>query len=341
MFHNTNVIGLDIGSDSIKMVEIAHENNHLRLVTYGIAAHNLVLDGYWDNSLLRQLAIMIEDIMKSGDFTGYKTVMSVRSKDVYVSTMDFEVSWDKQRIEEEISQQAPYFLPYPPEEMRISWNLIANDPEIERYTGKKRVIINALPDFVVTNSKNLFEHVNLDGVVLENQTISQIRSTLYNDRGNTILVDYGSRHTTFSIIVDGVLRSSSHFEAGSEKITQDLAEALGLDRETANNFKHDIGLVNLYELPKQIAENFAAIKSELRTFIDLNSRAAQKPHKVVFTGGGVYTPGFIEYFKDLPVPTFLGNCVLNVYIPPHLMPHIMPLSNQLSTAIGLASRTTV
>jgi type IV pilus assembly protein PilM len=341
MLQNTNVIGLDIGTDSIKLVEIAHNNNTLELVTYGIASHNLNLEGYWDRGLLRQLATMIEDLMQSGDFKGYKTVMSVQSKEVYVSTMDFEVSWDHQRIEDEINQQAPYFLPYPPDEMRVSWSLIANDPKIEQYTGKKRAIINALPDFVITNSKNLFEHVDLDGVVLENQTISQVRSTLRNDRGNTVLVDYGGRHTTFSIIVDGVLRSSTHFPIGSEKITEDLSEAMGLERETANYFKHDIGLVNLYELPKQVDENFAVIKTELETFIDLNTRASQKPNKVVFTGGGSYTPGFVEYFRELKVPTFLGNCTMHLYIPPHLTPHIMPLSNQLSTAIGLASRSTV
>ncbi len=341
MLRNTNVIGLDIGTDSIKLVEIAHKENQLELVTYGVASHNLNLEGYWDRSLLRQLATMIEDIMGSGDFTGYKTVMSVQSKEVYVSTMDFEVSWDRQRIEDEINQQAPYFLPYPPDEMRVSWSLIANDPKIEAYTGKKRAIINALPDFVITNSKNLFEHVDLDGVVLENQTISQIRSTLRSDKGNTVLVDYGGKHTTFSIVVDGVLRSSTHFPVGSEKVTEDLAEALGLEKETANYFKHDIGLVNLYELPKQVEENFAVIKTELQTFIDLNKQASQEPHKVVFTGGGAYTPGFIESFRNLSIPTFLGNCTLHLYIPPHLMPHIMPLSNQLSTAIGLASRTSI
>ena len=341
MLQNTNVIGLDIGTNFIKMVEVAHVGNNFELVTYGVATHSLNLEGYWDKEILRQLSIIIQDIMQSGQFSGYKTVMSVQSKEVFVSTMDFEVSWDDQRIEEEINDQAKYFLPYPPDEMRLSWSLIASDPQIQQYTGKKRVIINALPEFVITNSKNLFEHVNLDGVVLENQTISQIRSVLRNDRGNTILVDFGGMYTTFSIVVDGVLRSTTHFSIGSEKITQDLADAIGLDKEIAAYFKHDIGLVNLYELPKQIKENYDVIKTELNTFIDLNKRAFQAPHKIVFTGGGVYTPGFIEYFKDLPVPTFLGNCTRHLYIPQHLLPHIMPLSNQLSTAIGLASRTVV
>jgi len=341
MLQNTNVIGLDIGTTSIKMVEIAHLGQRLELVTYGIAKHSLNLEGYWDKTILKQLAVIIEDLMKSGGFTGYKTVMSVQSKDVYVSTMDFEAHWDNQRIEEEINEQAKYFLPYPPEEMRLSWNLISDDPRIQQYTGKKRVIINALPEFVITNSKNLFEHVNLDGVVLENQTISQIRAALRNDKGNTILVDFGGFHTTFSIVVNSVLRASTHFPIGSEKITEDLANFMGINRETADYFKHDLGLVNLYELPKQIKDTYDVIKTELKTFIDLNQKAAQPASKVVFTGGGIYTPGFLEFFKDLPIPSFAGVCTRHLYIPPTLIPYIMLVSNQLSTAIGLASRISI
>jgi hypothetical protein len=116
---------------------------------------------------------------------------------------------------------------------------------------------------------------------------------------------------------------------------------MGINRETADYFKLDLGLVNLYELPKQIKDTYDVIKTELKTFIDLNQKAAQPASKVVFTGGGIYTPGFLEFFKDLPIPSFAGVCTRQLYIPPTLMPYIMLVSNQLSTAIGLASRTSI
>jgi cell division ATPase FtsA len=209
------------------------------------------------------------------------------------------------------------------------------------YTGKQRVIINALPDFVIENSKNLLEHVNLDGAALENQTISQIRAALTPDSGNTVLVDVGGQHTTFSIIVDGVLRSSSHIPAGTDKITSDLGLALGLDDQTAEFFKKDLNLVNLFHLPKQIVENLAVLKSELMTFVELNKKISQDPQKVIITGGGVYTPGFIEYFRDFPIPVYLANCFRQIQVPEIYRPYITPIANQLSTAIGLACRSDV
>jgi type IV pilus assembly protein PilM len=341
MFSDKTLIGLDIGTDSVKMVEVSHTGQAPELITYGMAKHNLTLEGYWDSTKLRQLSTIIEDIMNSGNFAGVKTVISVQSKDVYVTTMDFEASWNKKLIQEEIDKQAPYFLPYPPDEMRLSWSVIENDPRIKAYTGKQRVIINALPEFVIENSKNLLEHVNLDGVALENQTLSQIRSTLNPDAGNTLLVDIGAKQTTFSIIVDGFLRASSHIPVGGGKTSLDLSKSLGIEPNIAENFKRDLNLVNLFSIPKELIDTYTVIKSELQTFYELNKKVAQDPQKIVITGGGILIAGFLEFLKDFPVPVYLGNCLRNIKVNPEILPYILPQSSSLSTALGLGLKNDV
>jgi type IV pilus assembly protein PilM len=338
MFTDKNIIGLDIGSESIKIVEIAHHENQKELLTYGVAKHSVPLDGYWDSSRLGKLSTIIEDILDTGNFKGIKTVMSIQSKDVYVTTMDFEEGWDKKTIQAEIDKQAAYFLPYPPDDMRLSWNLIEDDKRVVSYTGKQRVIINALPDFVIENSKNLLEHLNLDGAALENQTRSQIRSALDPDTDKTVLMDIGDKFTTLSIIVDGTLRSSMHVNFGVQKIEQDLSLSLGIDEETAHNFKKDLGLVNLYQISPQIMDTLKTLKNEMTTFVDLNKKIAQDPDKIVITGGGIHTPGLYEYFRDYPVPVFIANPLRSIAIAQTLLPYVAPVGNQLSTAIGLALR---
>jgi type IV pilus assembly protein PilM len=339
MFNDKNIIGLDIGSESIKIVEITHHEGQRELLTYGIAKHSVSLDGYWDSNRLRKLSKTIEDILDTGNFKGIKTVMSIQSKDVYVTTMDFEEGWDKKAIQAEIDKQSSYFLPYPPDEMRLSWNLINDDARVVSYTGKQRAIINALPDFVIENSKNLLEHLNLDGAALENQTRSQIRSVLEPDVNKTILMDIGDKYTTLSIVVDGTLRSSMHVNFGTKKIEQELSLSLGIDEEAAHNFKKDLGLVNLYQIAPHIMNTLKALKNEMTTFVELNKKIAQDPDKIVITGGGVHTPGLYEYFRDFSVPVFIANPMRSIAIGPTLLPYVAPVGNQLSTAIGLALRS--
>ena len=341
MFNDKNIIGLDIGTESIKLVEIAHHDGQNELLTYGIAKHSIDLGGYWDSGRLKKISIIVEDILNTGDFKGVKTVMSIQSKDVFVTTMDFEEGWDKNIIQSEIDKQAPYFLPYPPDEMRLSWNLINDDERVVAYTGKQRVIINALPDFVIENSKNLLEHLNLDGAALENQTRSQIRSLIEPDVGNTIIVGIGDKFTTLSIVIEGVLRSSMHIGFGSYKITEALSNSLGIDEESANNFKKDLGLINLFQLPPQLLDSLKTLRSEITTFVDLNKKVAQPPNKIILTGGPAHTPGLYEYFRDYEVPVYVGNATRSLAIAPALLPYVSPIANQLSTAIGLALRSDV
>jgi Tfp pilus assembly PilM family ATPase len=342
MFSDKTIIGLDIGSESIKMVETYHKpQNQIELHTYGLAKHEIDLTGYWDSAKLRQVSMVVEEIMNSGEFKGIKTVMSVQSKDVFVTTLDFEYGWSDKSIQREIDRQAPYFLPYPPDEMRLSWNRIVNDARIDEYTGKQRVIINALPDYVLENSKNLLEHINLDGVALENQTISQIRAALNNDTGNSVLMDIGGAFTTFSILVDGVLRASSHVNVGIDKVRDELASSLGINKDAAETFKRDLGLMNLYELPTQISETYAVLKSELDTFVEINKKVSQAPSKIIVTGGGINSVGLIEYFEKYPLKVYRANNLQSIQVPPFLQPYITPLANQLSTAIGLSLRNDV
>jgi type IV pilus assembly protein PilM len=336
MFSDNILIGLDIGSSSIKMAEMRHTKNKKELLTFGSATHSLNLDGHWDSQKLRKLSIIIDDIMSSNRFRGVRTVFSVMSKDVYVTTMDFDKSWDKKKIQTEIERQSPYFLPAPPDEMRLSWKQIKMDSISQEFSNKQRISIKALPDFVIDNSKNLLEHINLDGIIIENQTESQIRSLLTGDTGNTVLVDIGDTQSTFNMIVNGSLRSSSHIAIGTGQITKDLANSLGIDMDIAELFKKDLHLINLMQLPKPVLDFFKVLKLELTTFVNLNKKIGQPSNKVVVTGGGIMTAGFTEFFQTFEIPVYFGNSLRDISVNDEFLPIITPLNNQFAAAIGLA-----
>jgi type IV pilus assembly protein PilM len=338
MFQDNNLIGIDIGTNSIKIVEINSTNGVKSLVTYGISRHNINLDGYWDTTKLRKISKIINDILDSGGFGATRVMIGIRSEEVYVTTMDFDLSATKKEISSEIDKQAKFFLPLPPDEMRLSWNIIEDDPRIQAYTNKQRVCINAAPEYILENNRNLLEHINLDGVGLENQTISQIRSVLGKDVGNTILIDLGSKHTTFSFVVDGVLRSSHSIGTGGEWLTKQISNNLGINYIVSENLKKDLAFVNLFSIPKPILDYFIIIRSELDQFIASNRKISQIPAKIVATGGGIHLTGMVNYFKDYHTPLFIANPEINLRIDPDHRDYAYPVINQLSTAIGLASK---
>lgn len=337
LLKNTEVIGLDIGTHSIKMVEIDHRKNGMVLNTFATVSHSVSLDGYWNSSVLRDIATKIDKIMAKSNFVGIKTVMSIRSRDVYVTTMDFDPSLSEQSIRAEINRQAPFFLPLPPDQMRLSYDLV----KTPTLAGKKRIVINATPDYVVENGRNLLEHLNLDGEAIENATLSQIRAMLGNQLGAIVLVDMGGWHTVISLVINGNLRSSTYIPHGTQQIAKEIAESLGTSDEIGEEFMRDLNLVDLAHLPKPFLDYLDVIKDELRVFIELNEKVGQKAESIVFTGGGALTPGVEEYLTDLHLPISIGNPLENLIIDDKLLPYISPVAKQMAVAIGLAKRSDV
>jgi type IV pilus assembly protein PilM len=337
LIKNTEIIGLDIGTHSIKIVEIDHRKNGQFLTTFGITNHLVDLDGYWDSTTLRNIAGTIDELMNKSNFVGIKTVMSVRSKDVYVTTMDFEATMSEQAIRDEINRQAQFFLPLPPEQMRLSYDLV-NTPTL---AGKKRIIINATPDYVIENSRNLLEHLNLDGEAIENATLSHIRACLDAKSSTTLLIDVGGHHTVISSVVNNNLRNSTFIPGGTQTIAKAISDLTGTTIDVAEEFMRDLNLVDLAHVPKPFLEYLEILKDEVTTFVQLNKQIGQITERIIITGGGANTPGILEFFSTIDIPTTLANPLSSVVLNEAIVPFITPVQNQLSVAIGLAKRSDV
>ena len=337
LIKNTEIIGLDIGTHSIKIVEIDHRRNGQFLTTFAITNHSVDLDGYWDSKTLRNIAGLIDELMNKSNFVGIKTVMSVRSKDVYVTTMDFEASLSEQQIREEINRQAQFFLPLPPEQMRLSYDLVST-PTL---AGKKRIIINATPDYVIENGRNLLEHLNLDGEAIENATLSHIRACLDAKPTTTILIDVGGHHTVISAVVNNNLRNSTFIPSGTQTIAKAISELLGAPIDVGEEFMRDLNLVDLAHLPKPFLEYLEILRDEVSTFIQLNKQIGQLCERIIVTGGGANTPGILEFFATIGIPIMMANPLSTVVLNESIIPFISPVQNQLAVAIGLAKRSDV
>jgi type IV pilus assembly protein PilM len=337
LIKNTEIIGLDIGTHSIKMVEIDHRKQGKFLTTFAITNHAINLDGYWDSKTLRTIAHTIDELMNKSNFVGIKTVMSVRSKDVYVTTMDFDAMLDEKAIKAEINRQAEFFLPLPPDQMRLSYDLLKT-PTI---SGKKRVIINATPDYIVENGRNLLEHLNLDGEAIENATLSQIRSCLDQTTSTVILVDVGGWHTVMSVVVNGNLRSSTYIPNGTQQIADTIAALTGTSSDIGEEFMKDLNLVDLAHLPKPFLDYLEVLADELSTFVTLNRQIGQNPDEIIFTGGGANTPGILEFFREFGLPSRIASPLHGLSLEEKIIPYISPVQNQLAVAIGLAKRSDI
>jgi type IV pilus assembly protein PilM len=335
------ILGLDIGSSNIKMAEVRHNpNGSKELITYGVYEHNIDLEGFWDTNKIEEFAKIIETIRKKANFKTLKTVVALQAKNVFVTSLDFDSSWTNKMIQDEITRQARFILPLPPEDMKLSWNVIPVDQSVQALTGKQRVVINALPNYIINNLTNLLNRCNLEGIAFENQTLSIARSLLSSNQNNTIIVDLGSKSTTYAMLIDGVLRNSFTSNAGLSKLDDAIASSLGINSQLAENFKKDLGLVNLFELPKEVQNQIRLIQSELLNYYQQNVKISQIPNQILLTGGGSLTPGILEELNNGQLPTLvkIANYAVNLNLGSNMAQSFSTLGPAFSTAVGLALR---
>jgi type IV pilus assembly protein PilM len=343
IFSSTDIIGIDIGSESIKMAEIDHSDG-MELTTFGVGRHELDLSGYWNAKTLKSLSTIITTILNQSGFAAIKAIISVPSKDVFVTTIDFPAGTKREQIESDVATQAQFFLPYTADEMRLSWSYINDEDEKKDVLDKPiKVVLNALPEFVIENTRNLLEHLSLDGIALENQTLAQIRSMFkkkeeINKDEAVILIDIGSTQTVFSLVKGVKLLASTFINVGSHSVTNNIAESIGLDIDIAEYFKRDLSFVNLTNLPKAMQDYLMILDHELQEFIEVTKHINAKPIRVVLTGGGVYTAGILNYFHNYELEFNIGDPLNRITIAQKLIPYISPVIHELSAAIGLAMR---
>ncbi|MGL4758473.1 MAG: hypothetical protein ACRCXZ_04005, partial [Patescibacteria group bacterium] len=125
------------------------------------------------------------------------------------------------------------------------------------------------------------------------------------------------------------------------RLDEAIQNSLGITRKSAENFKKDLGLVNLFELPKEFSNHISLIKAELKNFYDQNIKIAQIPEQVIVTGGGVLTAGLLKLVSDFPIPVKIGKVSKDLYIEDLKNKSLSPISSSLTSAIGLALRDDV
>ena len=351
----THYLGIDIGTSSIKLIELSKEKDRVKLETYGQLSNygsiERIGDAIQTSSLAmldNQVAQMIAFLMKEAKTRTTKAIISVPVFSSFVTIMEFPVMSEK-----EIGQAVPYeakqHVPIPLTEVILSWEIIGkikkneglpNQPAVE----KTLVLLVAVPQEVVNKYKRIAKLAGLDLYALELETLGMIRSVIGEEKTPLILVDIGGRSTNINIVDGGTLRMSHSIDTSGADITQAISHGFNINLLRAEALKRERGIIvtpGEEDLKTLITTLLDVIIVEIERISSLYLRRyGVKTEKIVLCGGTSNLPGLLEYFKDHfhGQNVSIGNAFGRVFFPEILTPLIPELSPVFATAIGLAMR---
>ena len=305
-----SVLGIDIGSSAIKIVQIKKKRGRAVLETYG----ELALGPYAGIEIGRAASLpvdktaeAIKDIMREAKTSTIFCGVVLPLSSSLISFISIPPVADKQ-IADVVALEARKYIPVPLDEVMLDYSVI---PREESYVTEdeaaktekqgKDVLVVAIHNEYINQYQSIMASTGLTPSFYEIEIFSAIRAVIDQGIGTNMIIDFGARAAKLYIVERSVLRSSHIINKGSQDITLALSKALSIPVSEAENMKRVYGLKGgpeYKELTEIITINLDYIFYEANaTLLNYQKKSSKNIGRVILTGGGALLRGFTDIAK--------------------------------------------
>lgn len=350
-----SALGIDIGSSSIKVVQLTKRGGKAILETYG----SLALGTYGGQEVGRVMNLKTEDLskatldlLKEASTTTHLAGMAIPSSSSLVFTITLPGMLSEEQLKNIIPNEARKYIPVPISEVSLDWSLIPQQAKADQpdnlassdtpLESKTDVLVVAIHNETVSRYKEVLQKTELETAFFEMEVFSAIRSTFSREFAPVILLDMGASKSKLSIVEYGIVRVFHIINRGSQDISLNISESLGVSFAEAELRKRNVGLDST--LDKQVADivklSMDYILAEANTVVLAYEKKYNKAiSKVILCGGGARTLGFIKYANaNFNREVVFGNPFGKTEAPAFLSPVLETSGPEFATAVGLALR---
>src|SRR3989344_3723474 len=345
-----DVLGIDIGTTSIKAVEVVSGERGPRLTNYGylvsknsVNRANTVLQAsslkLFEDDAVSLLKELIGRMKPKTD----RAIASIPNFLTFSTVLSFPEMSDSE-LDKSMAYQAKQYIPMPVSEVVLEWVKVG-ETENENGGREQQVLLISIPREETAKYQNIFRKAGLSLATLEIEAFSLARSLVGEDKSATLIIDIGSRSTAFVIVQDGKLKFLGHTDFAGASITQALVSALNINPVRAEELKRERGVAGTgpnYELSTIMIPFLDVIIEEAKRVLrsyETQFVLAPKIERVMLSGGGANLPGIEKYFsRRFELPVVKAAPFLRFEYPPAIETLVGELNPVLSVALGLALR---
>lgn len=349
---NTSVIGIDIGSSSIKVVQLKKKGNKVVLETYGelaLGPYGGVSIGQATNLDTDKISEALNNLLaeKEVGITTRTCAISIPFKTSLLSVIKMPQVSEKE-LAPMISIEARKYIPVSISDVVIDWSIIPkkDDDFITKGDNKIKtidILLVAIHNTIINQYKEIATKTNLNVLFYEIEIFSTIRAILEGINAPVMIFDMGASTTKLYIIERGIVQSSHTVNHGSQEITANIARILGISIEDAEVMKRSVGLgitpdgVNLTDAISVIADEIFAESN--RFLFEFQKKRNLNVKSVFLTGGGSALIGFRELAaQNFRVEVLSGDPFGKVETPAFLENILKATGPEFTVAVGLALR---
>lgn len=300
--NQTSVVGIDIGSSSIKVVELEQREDFVALKTYG----ELQLGPYADKPLGSQVTLSHEqrvealvDVLRESGVKAKQGVLALPLSLSFVTVVTIpEEEGTDGGVGARVRVEARKYIPVPLKEVTLEWSPL---PKLQEDAAQQtEVLIAAVQNESYGEINQLLTAVELASQPTEIELFCAQRAANQGADMTYAILDLGAQTTKLYIVHEGMMRKIHRVFAGGEQVTQHLATALGVSFVEGENIKRSPDTdAQTAQLQETIANTYKRPLSEIdRALTHFVSENGLELSKVFVVGGGATSQEVLSFVDE-------------------------------------------
>jgi len=339
------VIGLDIGSSSIKLVELGESKSAYKLQNLGMAP--LPPEAIVDGALMDSVTIIdtIRELISNTKAKTKDVITSVSGHSVIVKKITLPLMSNSE-LEESIQWEAERYIPFDINEVNIDFQIFGSsseNPEVMDVVlvAAKKDIINDYVSVIIESGLNPVI-IDVDAFAIENML--SVNYEMEKDE-TVAMANVGASITNINILKNNMTAFTRDIFKGGNQITEEIQRQLHIDYEEAEKIKvgSKIDATSqsiIQEVLKSASESLAIEIGNSMEFFQ-STTTYEKISKLYLSGGGSKIKDFdIALQQQIGIPVEIVNPFKKIeYSEKNFdLEYLREIGPMMAVGVGLATR---
>ena len=348
-FGPKSMVGLDIGSSTVKAVEISMKGRgtDFELTHLGVAKlpHEAIVQGAFLNS--SAISDAIREAIENGKIKSKHVASAVCGHSVIVKKVSLP-TMSRDELDEQIRWEAEQYIPFDVNEVNLDFQILDSDND----EGQMDVLLVAakkdlIDDYVQVISEAGLIPVTIDVAAFAVENAFEANYEVRPDEA-VALVNIGAQVVNINIVLDGAPVFTRDITTAGNQYTEEIQKTLTISFEEAERLKlggdrsDDSQEVVPEEVDQAMQSVTETVIGEISRSLDFFSATAadNRIERVLLSGGSSRVAGFESAFHErtgLPVELLnpLARMQSNSKFDPEYLEDLAP---GLGVGLGLAMR---
>lgn len=353
---NRNLVGLDIGSSTIKLIELSKDSQGIKLLAAGIIDNPI--RGWKDKNIPEAedaLAESISDACKKFNIKGKTVAIALGTTEVIFDYLKFPVL-DEKELANAVKLEAEQRISTDINEVSIEYRRLG----VKDKDGQENILLVAVPKEITRKRVEVVEKAGLNPLVMDVEPLALLNCLIpladepLKENESISILNIGASITNLSILSRDNFPTIRNINFGGEKFNNLISKETKLSWDETEKLKKDPEKLKQkgINISKMIEKQTASLINEIQNSIEYTHKRLGEPaeykhrrstdsqiKKIFLTGGGCLLPELDSFLsKNLGIEVTKWNPFEKIQFNKSVDDSLKPMGYFFPIAIGLGMR---